>query len=255
MLVNELDIAFIIDTTGSMGSFLDSAKRCMVGILQELVAKLDVDARVCLVEYRDHEPQERTFAAKLHQFADLSEMQQIIDKLSIGGGGDEPESVLDGIIMACDEAQWRPHARKLGILIGDAPPHGYFSGVDAWPNGCPCGKTMRGATMALEEEEITLHSIGLTRHVKPSFTELSNLSGGQYFSSISGVSAIDEVRNLLEREFRDIEFDRDVLSVWQDGMHNKHDIAARLQCSLQDVLGSIGRLNARKLLCQAEVLV
>jgi len=252
MSVNEFDIAFIIDTTGSMGSYIMAAKQDLVKILKELTEHSDVDVRVGVVEYRDHKPQEYTFVAKAHKFVLLVNVQEVINQLHLGGGGDAPEAVFDGVVAAAENLKWRNNARRVAILVGDAPPHGYYiSGNDAWPDGCPCGKTLETTALAMEEAGITLHSIGLTTWVIASFKELSNLTGGMYFTS-SDRRATKEIRSLIEREFKDIAFDKDVLSLWEDGLHDKFDIAARLQCTVQNVLDSIGRMRSRNLIVSEE---
>ncbi len=110
---------------------------------------------------------------------------------------------------------------------------------------------METTALAVEEAGITLHSIGLTTYVRDSFTELSNLTGGIHFTASDRVG-IKEIRSLIEREFKDIAFDKDVLSLWDEGLRDKFDIADRLQCTAQDVLDSIGRMRSRNLIVSEE---
>jgi len=65
---------------------------------------LPLGLRLAVVEYRDHPPQDNTFAARAHAFtADLGRLRKTIDGLKPEGGGDAPESVFDGLRAACDE--------------------------------------------------------------------------------------------------------------------------------------------------------
>ena len=39
------------------------------------------------------------------------------------GFGDEPEAVLDALLVAKNALSWDSQAKRIVILIGDAPPH------------------------------------------------------------------------------------------------------------------------------------
>ena len=59
--VNEmrLDLAFAMDCTSSMGSYIKSATDNIRIIIDEVVSKETVTIRLALIEYRDHPPQVR----------------------------------------------------------------------------------------------------------------------------------------------------------------------------------------------------
>lgn len=46
-----------MDCTGSMGSYITSAKDNIRVIIDEIVAKEKITVRLALIEYRDHPPQ------------------------------------------------------------------------------------------------------------------------------------------------------------------------------------------------------
>ncbi|CAF1336337.1 unnamed protein product [Rotaria sp. Silwood1] len=52
-----LDLAFAMDCTGSMASYIESAKNNIRAIVEEIVRSEKSDIRLALVEYRDHPPQ------------------------------------------------------------------------------------------------------------------------------------------------------------------------------------------------------
>jgi len=154
MQVNQFDFALVVDTTGSMGGFIAATKDNMIKMIKGVSGIADIDIRVGLVEYRDHPPEDKSYVTKVYPFTDIDKAQQNINQLSIGGGGDWPEAVLDGVVHACDKLAWRPNARRIMVLVGDAPPHGCWtreSGMygDRWPDGCPCGKTIESAAMVV----------------------------------------------------------------------------------------------------------
>jgi hypothetical protein len=73
---------------------------------------------------------------------DETTVLQFISSLTADGGGDPPESVLDGLNDSINKCGYRDKAIKFLFHIGDAPPHGriYSGGLeDKWPEGCPCG--------------------------------------------------------------------------------------------------------------------
>src|SRR5581483_5164750 len=122
--INAVDLAFVVDTTGSMGHLISAAQKQMIDLVGEVAGAAAIDLRLGVVEYRDHPPQDK-LVARIHAFtADLPAARATINRLRADGGGDTPEAVLDGVLGACHELVWRPHARRLAVLVGDSPPHG-----------------------------------------------------------------------------------------------------------------------------------
>lgn len=64
--LNYVDLCFVIDTTGSMGSFIQAAKQQLLDTIQLLSADSDIDLQVGLVEYRDHPPQDSSFVTRVY---------------------------------------------------------------------------------------------------------------------------------------------------------------------------------------------
>jgi Mg-chelatase subunit ChlD len=117
-----LDIAFVLDTTGSMGDELQRLKQTLEYIhfqINHLVPKPDV--RFGMVLFRDTTDDYRT---KVMAFtADLAQFSRDLDKVRAGGGGDNPEDVQAGLKDAMTKLKWRDRGAKLAFLVGDAPPH------------------------------------------------------------------------------------------------------------------------------------
>ncbi|HEU5370741.1 MAG TPA: VWA domain-containing protein, partial [Ktedonobacterales bacterium] len=113
--INALDLAFIVDTTGSMGGLIRAAQQQMITMINALAHATEVDMRLGVVEYRDHPPQD-TLVFRAHDFtSDLDQAQKSINQLKAEGGGDTPESVLDGVLAACQKLSWHPHARRIAV--------------------------------------------------------------------------------------------------------------------------------------------
>ena len=209
--LNTVDLAFVVDTTGSMGPFINAARTHMVATLRALTDAAPIRLRVGLVEYRDHPPQERSFVTRAHDFtADLSNAARTIHALRPDGGGDTPEAVYDGLRTMCNVLSWEPHSHKLAVLIGDAPPHGTGQGGDRFPDGCPCGMTADTATSLLEASAISLYALSMDTGSEDAFARLARFTGGESFPVRGGDAAIATLKSLLAKEFEDLEFDRQV---------------------------------------------
>ncbi|XP_070579985.1 uncharacterized protein [Ptychodera flava] len=84
-----LDLAFVIDCTSSMGSYINEAKKNIQSIVEEIVAKEMSDIHLALVEYRDHPPEDRTFVTNVMDFTpSMLEMQTKMHQMYPCGGGD-----------------------------------------------------------------------------------------------------------------------------------------------------------------------
>ncbi len=247
--INTLDMAFVVDTTGSMGSFIQAAQRQMIAMIEALAQSNSVELQLGVVEYRDHPPQDRLVSRVYPFTTDLRAAQTTIARLKPDGGGDGPESVFDGLVAACRELTWRPHARRLTILVGDAPPHGVGGGGDAFPKGCPCGETIESVTATAERARITIYALGLTGAVRDSFGRLSRGTGGEYFDVGQGNAAIERLQTLLKTEFGQLTFDRHLLELRSTDRSLGIDaLAERLTSSRPAVASALSRLGARGLL-------
>jgi hypothetical protein len=122
----QMDLAFCIDTTGSMQHEIDMVK----AKTKELVAKLSTGkpapiVRVGLVAYRDRGDE---YVTKVFPFSDnIDQVVKDISSLRAAGGGDGPESVNEGLHVALNDLEWKKDkdTAKLLFLIGDAAPHDY----------------------------------------------------------------------------------------------------------------------------------
>ncbi len=116
-----IDVAFVLDTTGSMGEEIAAVKETIQEVARGLRG-LDVGVRLALVEYKDvTDP----FVTKIYRFTDdLQAFSHTIDGLRADGGGDRPEHVNAGLNTAVQHLAWNPNAAaRIAFLIADAPPH------------------------------------------------------------------------------------------------------------------------------------
>ncbi len=248
-MINEFDLAFIVDTTSSMSRLIGAAQRQMVDMIDALAKDSDIDMQLGVVEYRDHPPED-TMVYRVHALTgDLQKAKKTINRLRVRGGGDLAEAVFAGIVAACKELNWRNHSRRIAVLVGDAPPHGVGARGDAFPRGCPSGETIESVAATAEENSVTLYAIGLTRDVVDSFTAMSRLTGGQFYNADHGNTAIAHIREVLSREFGELALDCKVHAAWE-GMDvpTIDSLAVRLNVTTPRVASSVSRLQSRGLL-------
>ncbi len=121
-LVQAMDLAFVVDATGSMGDELEFLKAETTAIVNEIQSRdQSVDLRFGLIVYRDEGDE---YVTRGYGFAGLTEFLQFLDQQSAGGGGDYPEAMHTALQEAAAQLPWRngPVSRML-FLMADAPPH------------------------------------------------------------------------------------------------------------------------------------
>jgi Mg-chelatase subunit ChlD len=115
-----LDIVICFDSTGSMGGEIDQVKRQIERIGQTLVTLIP-KTRISICTFRDREDD---FVVKgLPLSSSIQEVSSYLARISAAGGGDTPEAVDEGLYWSSSQNQFRPAARKVILLFGDAPPH------------------------------------------------------------------------------------------------------------------------------------
>jgi len=116
-----VDLAFVLDTTGSMGEEIAAVKTTIQSVATTLATD-QTDVRIGLVEYKDRTDPEVT---RTYPFsADLQTFSASVARLSAGGGGDMPEDMHAGLAAALDKLEWRATAvARMIVVIADAPPH------------------------------------------------------------------------------------------------------------------------------------
>jgi putative intracellular protease/amidase len=116
-----LDVVFVIDATGSMGWLVDQVKDRVQG-LSGWLRRLVPVTRFGVVAYRDVDGP--GFVTKVLPLTlSARRVRRFLEELETEGGGDIPEAVEAGLAAAIDEAGFRPDAKRVIIVLGDAPPH------------------------------------------------------------------------------------------------------------------------------------
>lgn len=118
------DIMFVLDCTGSMQGEIDGIKDAIISFADSIKSD-GVRARVGLIEFRDRlineEHQVLKFNGEIFT-SDPAIFRNEVAKLKASGGGDEPESSLDAILLALRQP-FNNIANKVIVLVTDASPH------------------------------------------------------------------------------------------------------------------------------------
>jgi Mg-chelatase subunit ChlD len=119
-----VEVAFVLDTTGSMGPLIEGAKRKIWSIATAIVdTNPNAEIRMGLVAYRDIGDE---FVTKTFNLTtDIQDLYANLLELKAHGGGDWPESVNEALEVGVTKLAWTqgPEIRRIMFLVGDAPPH------------------------------------------------------------------------------------------------------------------------------------
>ncbi len=126
-----VEVAFVLDTTGSMGGLIEGAKRRIWSIARRIgEGRPRPDLRIALVAYRDLGD---AYVTRTYDFTgDMDEVFGHLSAFRAEGGGDTPEHVSAAMHDAVHRLTWSSGpALRMIILVGDAPPHlDYQDGFD-----------------------------------------------------------------------------------------------------------------------------
>jgi Mg-chelatase subunit ChlD len=116
-----VDIAFVLDTTGSMSEEIAAVKQTIQKVAKSLATN-EIKVRIGLVEYKDKGDDPLTKVYPMS--SDLGKFQGQIAGIFAGGGGDIPEHMTAGLHDALTKLDWSKDAvARVAFVIGDAPPH------------------------------------------------------------------------------------------------------------------------------------
>jgi len=132
----KLDIAFVLDTTGSMKEEI-AGVRDSVRNFADRLRETGFDLRLAAVTFGDvvNDPTgsrdpDGIPRPVLDFTPEVDTFKDFVGSLSARGGGDGPEVSLDATQFAANNLTWRPDAHKVIIVITDATAHQRDDGTD-----------------------------------------------------------------------------------------------------------------------------
>lgn len=123
---NPLDVVFLVDLTGSMGSTITQLKATLGTFFSNLPASVG-SWRARIVGYRDEFEESEPAFVEVGDF--VNTVPDVLSQLSdpaifAAGGGDWPETLEDAIYKVSKTSKWSPSAdvKRMVIAFTDAPP-------------------------------------------------------------------------------------------------------------------------------------
>jgi Mg-chelatase subunit ChlD len=168
-----IEVAFVLDTTGSMSGLIDGAKRKIWQVANQLASgRPTPEIRMALVAYRDRGDDYVTRVKDLTP--DLDAIYSELQRFTADGGGDGPESVNQALHEARTKLSWSrgPGVYRAIFLVGDAPPHLDYAQDVAY------AATVRNA----RAQGIVVNTIqcGDYQETTPIWQEIAELGAGRY---------------------------------------------------------------------------
>ena len=120
----QVDIVFIVDTTGSMSGYINNVRNNLIEFVNG-IESAGIKPYFALVEYRDttsdgvNSTKAKKTSTGSNWFSNAEAFKAEIGKLTVGGGGDTPETAIDGL-EAARRLNMRANAQRFFILVTDA---------------------------------------------------------------------------------------------------------------------------------------
>jgi flagellin-like hook-associated protein FlgL len=118
--VKQMELIFVVDTTGSMGTTINNLRNNISNFISSQVAVKADTWKAKIVDFRDLTVGERIVDNPF--VSTVGELQTQVNTLSPNGGGDLPESLIDGIARGFNSAGWSydPEVVKGIVAFTDA---------------------------------------------------------------------------------------------------------------------------------------
>lgn len=199
-----VDIAFVVDATGSMGDEIEYLKVELEDVLNKTFEQYrNYDLHAASVFYRDKGDQYITKHVDFN--TDLLKVLNFIKLQSAGGGGDFPEAVHSALRTAIDSLHWDEQAAaKILFLVLDAPPHKEVKGEMFYLIQKAAAKGIRIVPIvcsgADKNTEFIMRSIALATNGTYVFlTDNSAGVGGNHLKPTTDMYNVELLNNLLPR--------------------------------------------------------
>jgi len=169
----QIEVCFVLDTTGSMSGLIEGAKQKIWSIANEMIsAKPTPDIKFGLVGYRDRGDEYVTKVFNLTD--DIDGIYARLQSFKADGGGDTPESVNEALEDAMFKMSWSTNRNVLKILflVGDAPPHMDYPNGPKYPDLCKVAM----------KRDLIINTIqcGMRSETTTFWKEIAQLSEGSY---------------------------------------------------------------------------
>ncbi|MBW4718887.1 vWA domain-containing protein [Saccharothrix obliqua] len=184
-----MDVAFVVDDTGSMGGAITNLKTGINQIAQEVENLTGSDYRLSLVTFKDNITVVNNFAAN-----NKAAVVASVNALTVSGGGGEPEAsdeALNTVVNSLPAAGrpqnadftagWRSNATRLTVLITDARPGGFDDTYTAADNTNAALRANQALGNGIKISSVYVPTSGAyTTPIVPIMQNYANTTGGLY---------------------------------------------------------------------------
>ena len=171
----KVEVAFVLDSTGSMGGLIEGAKEKIWTIANSIIARdPKPEIRIGLLAYRDRGDE---YITRKHDLSgDIDTVFSDLRKIQAGGGGDSPESVNQALHEAVTLMSWSKgkDTTRIIFLVGDCPPHMDYQDDVKYEETCKLAATAG----------IVIHTVqcGTQSDTTPVWREIAKLAEGTYIA-------------------------------------------------------------------------
>jgi len=173
-----IDIVWCVDNTGSMGGVINQVKNSMHAFIDSL-ARTGMNYALGLVEFWDNV----VFPFGTNLTTSAATFQSWINTMGAYGGGDTPEVSLDAIADAIRQMRWRPGARRVIIMITDAPYH--YAG-----DGSGFSDETMGSVISLATANGVTVFVLVPTSLFGTYSPLTSATGGRYYDIYGNYNVI-----------------------------------------------------------------
>lgn len=199
-----LDLALIVDTTGSMSDELNYLQKELESVISRAAKENgNIPIRLSLIFYRDDGDE---YVVRDFDFTDnISEAIKNLNEQMSDGGGDTPEKVNAALDTAVNKLSWEEDSTKLAFIILDAPPHSDDADAVKDMNALTESAAAKGirlipilASGGDKETEFLMRDFALKTGGSYLFlTDDSGVSSGQHIEPTIGDYTVEKLNDLM----------------------------------------------------------
>ena len=176
----ELDLLYIMDTTGSMEDYVNATKVGLIDIMENIIKCCNevVNINLGFIGYKDVAEIRENNYIDIDFTKDHFEVKEKIKKIVIGGGDDTAEDVAFAFERAVDK-KWGKDSIKFAILVCDAPCHGleYHDEnlIDDYCCGVPNREKIENSVAKLVDMNVSLFCVKLKNYTDIMYKKIEDI--------------------------------------------------------------------------------
>ena len=192
------DIVFLIDATLSMTPCIEGIKESLKRFADSLSSyeyaqAMNLDWRAKVVPYRDFNCDGEPIYLDNAFTTDINDLKAQIAGIRVEGGGDIPESALDGLYLVTNKTDWRPKVHRFILMFTDADTHEELHDSNVPVNA---DRSLSTVAMALATTRVKIHAV---TPETSNYKTLAKIPGSQFeWASSAGdaASVYEGLRNM-----------------------------------------------------------